>query len=306
MLRNATPGGSVDPLRTHNKEAVMNASTRITLAAALAAMSVSSHAADWSDTYIGYRYGTQFREPFNPDDIAKNIFNLSHVSGYRFGTNFFNVDMLLSDDKDPAGAGSTNGAHEVYVVYRHMLDIEKISGAPMKFGPVRGLGLTAGFDFNAKTDAGYNSKKRMLVLGPTLMFDVPGFLNASVVALWESNAPYNTFTQTSTPRYTYDTHGALLLAWAIPLSKSFPLTWEGYANFIASKGKNEFGDDTAAETNIDMQLMYDVSTLYGGKNTFKLGVQYQYWRNKFGNDASGPAGSGAYARTPMVRAQYHF
>ena len=34
-------------------------------------------------------------------------------------------------------------------------------------------------DINTKDDAGYNSKKRMLVAGPTLMLDVPGFFNLS-------------------------------------------------------------------------------------------------------------------------------
>ena len=215
--------------------------------------------------------------------------------------------MLLSDEKDPAGAGSTNGAHEVYVLYRHTLDLEKVTGSPYKFGPVRGVGITAGFDYNSKTDAGYNSKKRMLVAGPTLMVDVPGFLNVSLLALWESNAPYNTFSKTSTPRYHYDTHAMLNLAWGIPLGKDTGLSFEGFANFIGSKGKNEFGGDTAAETNIDMQVMYDLSGIAGAKpGTFKLGFEYQYWKNKFGNNHSGPAGSGAFAKTPLIRAEYHF
>jgi nucleoside-specific outer membrane channel protein Tsx len=273
--------------------------------AALAAC-CGAHAADWSNTAIGWRYGTKFGEPFIEKDITKNIFNLTHASGYKYGTNFFNVDLLLSDSNDPAGAGSTNGAHEVYILYRHTLDLEKVSGKSFKYGVVRGLGVTGGFDANTKTDAGYNSKKRMLVLGPTVMFDVPGFLNASVLALWESNAPYNTFTQTSTPRYRYDTHPALALVWAIPIG-SLPLAFEGYANFIAAKGKNEFGQDTKPETNIDMQVMYDLGSAVGaGKDTFRVGFEYQYWKNKFGNDHNGPAGPGAFPKTPMIRAEYHF
>ena len=264
-------------------------------------------AADWSDTSIGYRQGSKFAEPFNANDIAKNILNLNHASGYKYGSNFFNADVLLSDSKDPAGAGSTNGAQEIYVVYRHTLDLEKVTGKAMKFGPIRGVGLTAGFDVNTKTDAGYNSKKRMLVAGPTLMFDVPGFLNVGLLAMWESNAPYNTFSKKSTPRYTYDTHPMLSAAWAIPLGKDTGLSFEGFANFIAAKGKNEAGADTAAETNIDMQVMYDLSNVVGAKpKSFKLGLEYQYWKNKFGNNASGPAGKGAFAKTPMIRAEYHF
>ncbi len=275
---------------------------------AVAATGISAQAATWSDTSIGYRYGTDYAEPFNSNAISKNIVNLNHASGYAYGSNFFNADLLVSSDKDPSSAGSSNGAQEVYVVYRHTLDLEKASGKSFKYGVVRGLGLTAGFDFNTKTDAGYNSKKRMLVAGPTLMLDVPGFLNVSLLALWESNAPYSTFSGVSTPRYSYDVHPMLGLAWGIPFSVgSLPLSFEGFANFIAAKGKNEFGGDTAAETNIDMQVMYDLSSVIGaGKNTFKLGVEYQYWKNKFGNDSGGAAGKGAYAKTPMIRAEYHF
>lgn len=279
------------------------ATFRLSILALASSLGLSAQAADWSDTSIGYRYGTQFAEPFNTEDIGKNIFNLNHVSGYKYGTNFFNADMLLSDSKDPSSATSTDGAHEVYVVYRHTLDLEKTLGSAFKYGPVRGVGLTVGFDYNTKTDAGYNSKKRMLVAGPTLMMDVPGFLNISLLGLKESNAPYNTFSGVSTPRYDYKFHWMLTAAWGIPFDVGIPLSFEGFANLIASKGKNEFGGDTAAETNVDMQVMYDLS---GGKKTFKLGLEYQYWKNKFGNDSGGPAGKGAFAKTPMIRAEYHF
>ncbi len=284
----------------------MTSSPRVALAVALALGSMAVQAADWSDTSLSYRTGDQYAEPFNSQDIKKNIFNLSHVSGYAYGTNFFSVDFLMSDNKDPGGKGSTNGAQEVYIVYRNTVDLSKVTGSSFAAGPLRGLGVTGGFDVNSKTDAGYNSKKRMLVLGPTFMFDVPGFLNVGLLALWESNAPYNTFTSTSTPRYSYDVHPMLTGAWAIALSKNVPLTFEGFANIIAPKGKNEFGVQTATETNIDAQLMYDISTLAGTKGKFKVGFEYQYWKNKFGNDHKGAAGNGAFAKTPMIRAEYHF
>ena len=272
-------------------------------AAALATLLLAggaAQAADWSDTYLGYRYGTQFAEPYNPTDISKNIFSLTHASGYKYGTNFLNVDVLLSDSKDPAKAGTSGGAQEIYVVYRHTLDIGKITGKPMAFGPVRGVGVTGGFDVNTKNDAGYGSKKRMLVLGPTLMMDVPGFLNLSVLLLKESNEPYFI-----NDRYTYKLHPMLSAAWGIPLPVSaVPTSFEGYANFIAAKGNDEVGQGTSPETNIDMQVMFDVGALSGmGKNTFRLGVEYQYWKNKFGNSASI---AGTKASTPMIRLEYHF
>jgi hypothetical protein len=44
----------------------------------------------------------------------------------------------------------------------------------------------------------------------------------------------------------------------------------------------------------------------GPKQAFKVGLEYEWWRNKFGNDYKGPAGQGAFAKTPMIRAEYHF
>jgi nucleoside-specific outer membrane channel protein Tsx len=83
------------------------------------------------------------------------------------------------------------------------------------------------------------------------------------------------------------------------------LSFEGFANFIASKGKNESGFETASETNIDMQVMYDLSGVMGTKpKTFRVGLEYQWWKNKFGNNSDG--NKGAFAKTSMVRAEYHF
>jgi hypothetical protein len=82
-------------------------------------------------------------------------------------------------------------------------------------------------------------------------------------------------------------------------------SFEGYMNYIASKGKNEFGGPTAAELNFDGQVMYDMSQHVGmAKNTLKVGFEYQYWRNKFGNPHESVPG--ALAKTPQLRAEYHF
>jgi nucleoside-specific outer membrane channel protein Tsx len=305
--------------------------------AALGTTALPAAAADWSDTSIGWRYGSSFAEPFvnnangTRQDISKNIFSLTHASGFKYGTNFFNVDLLESNSKDPAGCanlfttGCTGSAQEVYIVYRNVLDLAKITGKDMKFGVVNDVGVRWGVDWNAKTDAGYNSKKRMFVLGPNLMMDVPGFLNISVLALWESNQPCSTFPQPASgfpvanypcvPRYSYKTHPALDLNWGIPIGSS-GFSFEGFMDIIAKKGNNEFGGPTATETNFDGQIMYDVGAAMGGpKATFKVGFEFQYWKNKFGNPTTAiqagfpggaGAGPGATAKTPMIRAEYHF
>jgi hypothetical protein len=144
----------------------------------------------------------------------------------------------------------------------------------------------------------------MFVIGPTVMFDVPGFVNLSALYLDESNAPNGLAN-----RYTYKGHGAVEVDWGLGIG-TLPLSFGGYALYIGSKGTNEFGGPTAPETHIDGALMWDIGASSGGmipKNTFKVGVEYEYWHNKFGNPTTAAGGGGgATAKTPMVRAEYHF
>lgn len=259
-------------------------------------------AVEWSDTSIGWRYGTRFREPVDSEDISKNIVDFQHASGYKYGVNFFNIDLLMSDSKDPSAGNSSAGAQEAYIVYRNTVDLSKVTGSEYKFGFVRDIGGTFGFDWNTKNDVGYSSRKRMLVAGPTLMMDVPGFLNVSVLVLGESNAPIGI-----AGRYYYKTHPELDIVWGIPIGDS-PFNFQGYFDYIAAKGTNEFGGGTVPEVHFDGAIMLDVGRVMGGsKNTFKVGLEYEYWKNKFGNDNDDPFfKGGATAKTPMVRAEYHF
>jgi len=264
-------------------------------------------AADWSDTALSLRYGTDFAEPYdnNADgkrvNISKEIIALTNVTGFKYGTTFINIDFLQSDHNDPGGGIAGNpGAQEVYGVFRGTFDLGKITGAKLAMGPIRGYAVTAGFDINSKNDA-YASKKRMGVFGPTVEMEVPGFLNLSALLFDESNAP-----AAIDRRYHYKNHAAFEADWGIGIG-DLPLSFNGYAQWITAKGKDEFGAQTSPETHIDTDLMLDAGSLAGlSKKTWLVGVEYEYWHNKFGNNAKGPAGEGATASTPMVRAEYHF
>ena len=57
----------------------MNIKKHAAIFAAVACVAGQAQAADWSDTFIGYRYGTQFREPNNNNDVTKNILQFTHA-----------------------------------------------------------------------------------------------------------------------------------------------------------------------------------------------------------------------------------
>jgi ribosomal protein L18 len=63
---------------------------------------LAAQAAGWSDTSMGFRTGNDFAELINARAIPKVIFNRNHVRGYKYGSNVFNADLLLSASKDPA------------------------------------------------------------------------------------------------------------------------------------------------------------------------------------------------------------
>lgn len=277
--------------------------------AALSAACLPATGADWADNSVGYRYGTKFQEPANPKDIKKHIFNFTHASGYKYGGNFFTVDVLMSDRNDPAApiqAPETGpGAQEIYLVYAHTLSLSKTTGSPgFKFGPVRDVGITVRFDFNTKNDA-FAPRVRKFMGGPTVSFDVPGFFDVGLWYYKEKNhngiVPLIGSPPGMTDDVSFDATYRIALAWGIPIP-AIGAKFSGFLTYTGEKGKDGFGADTKPETLTDMYLLFDVGAFFGKKDTFFVGPGVEYWRNKFGS----PANEGADYTAPMIAAEIHF
>jgi nucleoside-specific outer membrane channel protein Tsx len=277
--------------------------TLMSLVAGLALAAPSTRAAEWSDTSIHYWFGTTFREPANPSKVTKNIFSLTHVSGYKYGSNFVNIDFLYSSKSDNVQGQDAvpTGATEVYAVYRHTLSFSKISGSKIAFGPIRDVGLELGIDLNTKNNA-FASKKVMPIGGLNLAFDVPGFLNLGILVDKEWNDNAISFPGKVGNTVTFDPSLTVSLAWGVPVYG--PLSFEGFANLITPKGKDGFGSKTVTEILAHPKLMADVATLWGSKGV-QVGVGFQYWLNKFGNDHTKDDSGGSYEKAAFVEAAVH-
>ena len=144
----------------------------------------------------------------------------------------------------------------------------------------------------------------MLVLGPTLSFDVPGFLNVGVHELWESNAPYDDYSQTGVPRYHYKAHPMLASSWSIPHRLAAASASRATPTSSPPRARTSSATRPRPRRTSTREVMWNAGGLVGAKpNTWRVGVEYEYWKNKFGNSWHGPAGHGAFAETPMVRAE---
>ncbi|MDR3673074.1 MAG: hypothetical protein P4L36_19675 [Holophaga sp.] len=257
---------------------------------ALAALPVS--AANWSDTFLGYQYSNQFRDPGVSGNEVKHRIELSGVYGWDYGTNFFDVNMLAASHKDPSNTpkeygkakDGVPGDTEVYVAYRSNFDLGKIFKTNMAVGPIREVDITVGFDFDS-TNNMFASNKKFIMGGPQVGFNITkGFWTLGVGLSKEQN--YNGFIE---HEVDFRTAPIVFTAWAKTFDIGIPMVWKGWANFIGSKGNQEPAQTpahdvpTRPETIGDTYLMFDVSKVFGRKpGAIFIGPGFEFWNNKFG------------------------
>lgn len=256
-------------------------------------MASTSSAADWSDTSIGVRWGPSFHEPGITKGFSKTIFNFTHVSGDRLGTNLVVGDLLKSSSDDPASGGG-GGAHEFYGLYQRTLSLGALMDHQGGYGPFKDLALVGRIDLGAKDDA-FAARPVKLRLG--VQADLPvkaGFWNIGLQAYKKND--HNGIVGRDV---NFKTAPVLTSAWDVPVAGI--ASFAGYLDLIGPIGKDGFGADTKTQTNIYVKLMFDVA---GPKSGFKLGVGWDYFKNKYGTDAS--AVPGATQSTALVLSEYHF
>jgi hypothetical protein len=251
--------------------------TVLALGAAAATGASSALAADWSHDSVGYRYYSAQSEPATSDKVAKSVLNFTHVSGDKLGTNFFTIDHLTSDNSDLAN-GNSSGASEWYGFYKRTFSLSAMTGNKGGYGFAKDVSLTARYDAGSKNTAFAPAPNKLRV---GISADMPvsaGFWSVGLEAYKETNNNANAYAVNHS--VNFDTVPALTSAWSIPVA-SIGATFGGFLDVVAAKGKDGFGIQTATETLLEANLMFDVG---GAKSGLKAGVGLQYWNNKFGCD----------------------
>lgn len=247
-------------------------SLALSLCASMAlTLSTGARAADWADNEIQYLYGSKFHDVSNDVDTAKSIITLQHASGYKYGRNFFFVDMLKSD--------STDGRYgEIYGEYYHTLSISKLQGQDWSKNFLKDVGVTAGINYGSKNST-FGPNPQVYLLGPTFDLNVPGFafFNVDVLA-YSDHGTYSGFgggKLCGDSGTTYQVTPAWLLPFSIGSAK---FSFTGFMDIIGSHGT------CARQILTQPQLRWDVGNHFGKPDTVFLGFEYQYWKNKVGID----------------------
>jgi hypothetical protein len=272
----------------------MMLATRAPLIVCSLLCAVSAQAADWSSNSIGYRYIPEHSEPGTAKIVGKNVLNFSHVSGDKWGSNVFNIDLLRSTDNDPARGGS-QGAQEWYGFYKRNISISALSGNTSGYGFAKDLFLTARIDAGAKNTA-FAPSPTKLQLGVAAALPVSaGFWEVGIAAYKEVNN-----NGLAGKVVNFETVPALTTAWAIPIG---PGTFGGFGSYVAAKGKDGFNADTANETLLRATYMFQLTG--DSKSGLSAGFGLEYWHNKFGCDnAKSFVKDSCTATTPMLLIDY--
>lgn len=230
------------------------------LALFLAALNVAgADFVQWSNTEIQYLHGGNYQEPGKPNDVGQSIITINHSHGWAYGRNFFFMDVLFTD----AGqAPQTNLYGEFYSTF----SLAKILGRDLSFGIVKDFGATLGVNLGENMDSP-QSGFRAWLYGVTVDFDLPGFDYFNVDFL----------RQRVTETADIGTSWQITPVWKLPFEiAGTKWSFEGFADFIA---ENHYA---ARQTLAQPQLRLDVGDLFGNSGHLYLGIEYQYWHNKYG------------------------
>jgi nucleoside-specific outer membrane channel protein Tsx len=262
-----------------------------------------------NDNTFSLSYQYTATDPGFPGTTAKKVLNFTHFDVWGYGTNFFTIDVLKSDSRDPASPClgqflGCAGATEIYGLFRSTFGFnEMFKTKTFSMGPLNDVSFEIGGDANTENNF-LAPAKRDIVAGLEFTFGLPykGHLNISPLYYKEWN--HNSFL---TPAFLVngpvDGNTDFDGTWAIEtnysmdlgfLPAALPLTFSGYANFYGPKGTgisslvpNTAVPKTVVEFNSQQKLSLDVGKMAFGpaySHYFDVWVAYRYWQNKFGLD----------------------
>lgn len=220
------------------------------------------HGLDWSVNEVHFQYGVLDTPNFAGGGNSTHfIYTLQHASGWKYGDNFFFVDLLNArspsfQNKDAYGEAYTS------------LSFSKISGKQLSAGFMADFGLLFGINLGA------DAKVRKYLSGFRLALNLPGFsfANIDVTAYIDDNKGV---ASGGAPKEEN--------AFVVDFNFARPFTigesqWslQGHLEYIAAR-ENEFGDRQPSWILFQPQLRWRAS------DRLSLGIEYQFWRNKLGD-----------------------
>lgn len=206
--------------------------------------------AKWSSSNIQYLYGSSYEL----GDDERSVVTIEHVNAWKFGDNFFFVDVTNSDR-----AGNSTPT-EFYGEFSPRFSLSSISGKKLSVGIIKDVLVTTTLEMGQ----GFR----------TYLYGLAVDLDIFKMPVAQVNYYIRNEVGTSN-----DLGSQLTLVWLKPFKiASSSLVFEGFFDYA-------FGNDPKADNIITgPRLLLDVGNFFGSADKFQFGIEHQMWRNKFGID----------------------
>ncbi len=213
----------------------------------------------WSSTSMSYLQGSGYELTSSED---ASILTLEHADGWTYGDNFLFLDIFQPFAMDTG----------LYFEWHPRLSSKKILGN-------NGYGFVKDILFATEINVGssWNSANRAYLYGIGFDLDIPHFAFFSINFYLKDQFNRNDFGGGPFDRSmsTYQ----ISPAWNIPFELAgMKWTFGGFLDYTGSDGNFEASLLTAP------QLLLDVSNFMDAPGNLFVGVEYQYWKNKYGVD----------------------
>jgi nucleoside-specific outer membrane channel protein Tsx len=251
--------------------------TALALTVALNAPMVSAEI--WGNTEVQLQALGELERVGTGGTADTTIITFQHAGGWEYGDNFFFMDYSRYSVNNDANFPVADSS-ELYGEWYSNFSLGAISGNDLSFGPVKDIGIVAGFNFAPEVDSAW------VLPGVRFALDLPGFAFAQIDV---TGYIHQGGGSADSPVFTVvdeDSSFMVDFAWAYPF-KIGSTSWsiEGHLEYIDGRTQvNNFGT-TELESWIlfQPQIRLDLGEVLGHKaQRLFVGVEYQYWKNKLG------------------------
>ncbi len=227
--------------------------TLLTLAVA-SALSVSAQAEQfWSDNSLSVLQGSDYE--FNKDNKESNLttMTLEHVSGHSWGNVFAFVDRHVAGD-----------FQETYAEITPSFTLAKMDGV------VSSVNAVITYESGSTKGAGFDVSQDNYLYGVGTDLKIPGMDFAGATLYYAANKVNGAGNNDKQITLTYGVSEG-----------NFAL--DGYIDYSFDNNEDN-GINNVDNFHFNPQITYNLGPALGASNKIKLGVEYSYWDNQFGND----------------------
>ncbi|NRA41618.1 MAG: hypothetical protein HRU21_04835 [Pseudomonadales bacterium] len=228
--------------------------------ALIASASAAQAETFWTNTSLTYLAGSEYLNPFSDEEADGSVITFEHAGAYSWGKSFSFVDIVRGEDED-------DGLDETYLELG--ADISLTGGKGFSDAVIKDVYLVTQLENG--NPSGFEGFVNYLG-GVGVRWNAPGFIFLDTNIYYRSND-------------AQDDNAQITVAWGLPFNiGGAAFSFDGFLD-ATTETENDFGD-VEATFHTQPQLKLDVGNFFGETNKYYVGVEVDYWQNKFGVDGA--------------------